>query len=482
MFYSLFPYGRSLLLCLFMPGILAFAMSCTSEDPERPEEPDPWTRVGSILERIERPVFPTRNFPVGDFGAIADDSVDDLPAFREAIDSCNASGGGTVQVGAGTYELHGPIHMKSNVHLSLSEGTVLKFSHDPAHYLPVVRTRWEGVECYNYSALIYAYEAENIAITGKGLLDGQADTTNWWPWKGNRHDGWTQGQPSQLDPSSRDRLIQYNREQVPVEERIFGDKGNLRPNFIQPYACKNVHIEGITITNSPMWVIHPVLCENVVVENVTVNSHGPNNDGCNPESCKDVLIQDCLFDTGDDCIALKSGRNQDGRRINRPTENVVIRRCHMKDGHGGVVIGSEVSGGCRNIFAEDCSMDSPNLDRAIRVKTNRSRGGLIENLFFRNIEVGRVKEAVVKVNMRYTLDDTISVAYPEIRNIYVENVNSQESEYGIRILGLDDEHPVSHVSIVNCNFRNVEKGNDIQFIDSLHVENVTINGDAWTHE
>jgi polygalacturonase len=228
-----------------------------------------------------------------------------------------------------------------------------------------------------------------------------------------------------------------------------------------------------------MWVVHPVLCENVIVENITVDSHGPNNDGCNPESCTDVLIQNCNFDTGDDCIALKSGRNQDGRRIAQPTENVIIRNCRMKDGHGGVVIGSEVSGGCRNIFAEDCEMDSPNLDRAIRVKTNRSRGGVIENLHFRSINVGQVKEAVVKVNMLYTLDDSISVNYPVVRNIYVENVTSKSSKYGVRILGLDEEHQVSSVHLKNCVFSGVESGNDIQLIEELTVDNVLINGEQW---
>ena len=474
--------------CAVYASILVISLAMMSHCAERPSDtPDDsiaaaWMKVDSILERIKRPVFPNADFSVSDYDAVGDGVQNDLNAFKKAIEECNAKGGGKVTVPLGRYFLKGPIHLKSNVHLSLAEGSVLLFSNDPQDYLPVVMTRWEGVECYNYSPLIYALDAENIAVTGKGTLDGQADSTHWWPWKGNRQDGWKEGMPSQLMPSSRDRLIAMNREQTPLSERVFGANGFLRPNFIQPYRCKNVHIEGIRIVNSPMWVIHPVLCENVIVENVTVSSHGPNNDGCNPESCKDVLIQNCDFDTGDDCIALKSGRNQDGRRINRPTENVVIRNCRMKDGHGGVVIGSEVSGGCKNIFAEDCQMDSPNLDRAIRVKTNRSRGGVIENLFFRNITVGKVKEAVVKVNMRYSLDDSISIAYPVIRNIIVDNVDSQESEYGVLILGLDEEHQVGDVSITNCNFGNTEKGNRIEFGRDLHFANVTVNGEAWTFQ
>ena len=473
------------------PGYLVIAitllwgLSCGNPPQTQDKGPvssDPWLAIDTILSKIQRPAFPDRTFNVMDLGAVADGETNDLPAFIEAIDQCNAAKGGRIDVPPGTYFLKGPIHLKSNVHLAFSEGTILKFSNDPFDYLPAVYTRWEGVECFNFSPLVYAYQAENIALTGPAILDGQADEDHWWQWKRGKPDRYALENPGMFDPLARETLILCNRKQVPTDQRIFAENGNLRPNFIQPYQCRNVHIEGITLRNSPMWVVHPVLCENVVVENITVDSHGPNNDGCNPESCNYVLIQNCTFDTGDDCIALKSGRNQDGRRINRPTQNVVIRNCRMKDGHGGVVIGSEVSGGCRNIFAEDCQMDSPNLDRAIRVKTNRSRGGLIENLYFRNIEVGTVKEAVVKVNMRYTLDDSVSIAYPQIRNIYVENVNSGKSEHGIRILGLDAEHQVEHVSIKNCNFNNVEKGNDIQFIKTLTVENVLINGEPWTNE
>ena len=214
-------------------------------------------------------------------------------------------------------------------------------------------TRWEGVELMNYSPFIYAYEAENIAITGPGTLDGQAGPDHWWDWRGTRPE---RGRPDRRrrEPADRDA-----GRGVPVAERVFGEGHFLRPNFIQPYRSRNVLIEGVTIVNSPMWEIHPVLCQSVTVRGVTVNSHGPNNDGCNPESCRDVLIERCTFDTGDDCIALKSGRNDDGRRVNVPVENVVIRDCSMKDGHGGVVIGSEISGGARNVFAERCRMDSP---------------------------------------------------------------------------------------------------------------------------
>src|SRR5690606_27625968 len=234
-----------------------------------------------------------------------------------------------------------------------------------------------------YSPFIYAYGEENIAITGKGLLDGNADKKNWWIWKGQWQHGWKEGMPEQ----SRDRKALYAMMQQKTDPRtrIFGEGHFLRPNLVQPFNCKNVLISGVKMINSPMWFINPVLCENVTIEGVTVASHGPNNDGCDPESCKNVLIKDCYFDTGDDCIAIKSGRDEDGRGIGRPAENHIIEGCDMKDGHGGVVIGSEIAGGARNIFAVNCRMDSENLDRILRIKTSSSRGGTIENIFMKDI-------------------------------------------------------------------------------------------------
>src|SRR5262249_54785485 len=236
----------------------------------------------------------------------------------------------------------GAVVLRSNVNLHLEDQATLAFTRDATAYLPQVFTRYEGVELMNYSPFIYAFEARNIAITGAGTLDGQAGEDSWWPWRGR----------AVAKNGARDRLFDMAKRGGPVSARGFGDGDFMRPNFIQPYRCQNVLIDGVTVINSPMWEIHPVLCANVTVRGVTVRSHGPNNDGCDPESSRDVLIERCTFDTGDDCIALKSGRNDDGRRLNTPIENVIVRDCEMRDGHGGVVIGSEISGGARNIFAE----------------------------------------------------------------------------------------------------------------------------------
>ena len=430
----------------------------TEDDPDRG-----WTEVPEILSRIQRPVFPNRDFNITAFGAVVDGLTDCTNAFRQAISACHDSGGGRVVVPDGIF-LTGPIHLKSNVNLYLSKNALVKFSQDPTDYLPVVFTRFEGTECYNYSPPVYAFEQENIAITGQGILDGQGDSEHWWPWK-------SMGGP---DVS---QLRQQAENGVPVSERVYGDGHYLRPNMIQPYRCKNVVIDSVTVLNGPMWHIHPVLCENVSITNVGIVGHGPNNDGCNPESCQDVLIKGCYFNTGDDCIAIKSGRNADGRRINTPTENVIIQNCTMKDGHGGVVIGSEISGSARNIFAEDCYMDSPNLDRALRIKTNSIRGGIVENVFLRNITVGVIADAAIRVNFYYGEGD-ISDFTPIVRNVEVRNMTCERSNYALRLAGYA-RSPISNVRLISCTFNNAQKNNSINHIQNLILNQVFINDQGY---
>ena len=259
---------------------------------------------------------------------------------------------------------------------------------------------------------------------------------------------------------------------APVKERVFGEGQFLRPNFIQPYRCNNVLIEGVTIHNSPMWEINPVLCTNVTVRGVTVVSHGPNNDGCDPESCRDVLIEDCVFDTGDDCIAIKSGRNNDGRRVNVPAENIIVRNCTMKDGHGGVVMGSEISGHCRNVFVENCKMDSPNLDRALRFKDNARRGGIIENVFMRNVEIGRVAEAVLTIDLLYE-EGSNGLHQAVVRNVELENVKSQASPRVMWIVGYPGA-VIDDVRFTNCVFRGVQATEMLTHAGSVSLKDVTI--------
>ncbi|MBD8490594.1 glycoside hydrolase family 28 protein [Echinicola sp. CAU 1574] len=450
---------------------LVFLSSCGAEK-QGVSEPDVWDLVPEILENIKTPEFRDEVYNILDYGAVADGQTDASDAIRSAIVACSEDGGGKVLVPAGSYAT-GPIYLQSNVNLHLEEGARLLFSTDPKDYLPLVYTRWEGVELMNYSPLIYAFEEVNIAVTGKGVLDGQANETNWWPWKGKKEYGWKEGMPQQEDADKRHKLFQMAEDDIPVENRVFGEGYYLRPQFVQPYLCKNVLIQGVKIVNSPMWILNPVLCQNVTIEGVTVESHGPNSDGCDPESSKNVLIKDCFFNTGDDCIAIKSGRNADGRRINIPSENIIIQNCKMADGHGGVVIGSEISGGVKNVFAENCEMNSPHLERALRIKTSSMRGGVIEDIYLRNITVGQISQQVIRVNMFY--ED--SGAYvPIVRNIRVENMEVMDGgKVGVLLEGYESS-PVENVKLKNINIKHVEKDYEFSNVKGVSFNNVTING------
>jgi polygalacturonase len=455
---------RTGLLGLAIAGGLLFCSGTKTRDPG-------WEAVPAILERIETPVFSERTFDITRFGAVGDGRTDASGPIRRAIAACAASGGGRVKAPPGVF-LTGPVRLKSGVELRLERGAVLRFARDPRRYLPVVETRFEGVDCMNYSPFVYAYGERNVAVTGEGTLDGQADSTAWWPWAGKTGSDRPADGPNQKP--DRDLLFSMAERGVPVGERVFGGGHFLRPNFIQFVRCRNVLVDGVTLVRSPMWVIHPLLCTSVTVRNVRVMSHGPNNDGCNPESCADVSIDGCTFDTGDDCIAIKSGRNADGRRVNTPCENIVVRNCTMRDGHGGVVIGSEVSGSCRNVFVEDCVMDSPHLDRALRIKTNSVRGGVVENVRFRNVAVGEVGEAVVWVFFQYEEGDAGPYT-PVVRNLHIQNVTSRKSEYALFLEGYP-RSPITGVWLEDCTFDGVARGNLIRDVSGLHMKNVILNG------
>jgi polygalacturonase len=430
-----------------------------------------WSQVPEILKRIKPPVFPKRDFHVTRFGAMSDGTTDCTDAFRNAIAACSKAGGGRVVVPSGKF-LTGPIHLRSNVNLHVASGATIRFSPDSTKYLPLVFSRWEGMELMNYSPFIYAFRQRNIAITGNGTLDGQANPEAWWPWNGSSRYGWKAGSPNQR--KARTALVEMIEQRVPVNERLFGEGHYLRPQFIQPYGCQNVLIEGVTIENSPMWEIHPVLCRNVTVRGVTISSHGPNNDGCDPESCTDVLIKDCNFNTGDDCIAIKSGRNADGRRLNAPSQNIVIQSCRMKDGHGGVTIGSEISGGVRNVFAENCQMDSANLDHALRVKNNAMRGGLLEDLYFRNIEVGQVSHAAITIDFNYEEGER-GKFIPVVRNFVVNDLKSGKSKHALDVQGFKHA-PIINLQLENCTFDNVAEPSIVKNVRDLILRNVRING------
>jgi polygalacturonase len=434
-----------------------------------------WQQVAAIERNIAVPAFAAQTLTITGFGAVpGDPAVLNHEPINNAITACAEAGGGVVLVPEGVFHT-GPIVLKSNVNLHLAEGAVLKFSPEASLYFPAVLTRWEGIDCYNAHPLIYAYEAHNIGITGTGIIDGSASSDNWWAKSGAERYGYREGQISQR--TGRPKLLHFEQNQTPVEERVMTEADGLRPQLINLYGCTRILIESVHLINSPFWVIHPLLCDQLTVRNVDVHSHGPNSDGCDPESCANVLIEGCTFDTGDDCIAIKSGRNNDGRRWNRRSENIIVRRCKMVDGHGGVVIGSEISGGYRNLFVENCEMDSPELDRVIRIKTSNCRGGVVENVFVRNITVGQCKEAVLKINLLYDPKEQCRREFPPVvRNVHLDNVISKKSEYGVLITGLDGMENVYDVSVSNSRFDGVAKGNAVTGARNVTYHNLYING------
>lgn len=438
-----------------------------------------WQRAADFVRYIKPPTFPDRVFDITKFGAVPDGATLNTAAIAKAIAECAAAGGGRVLVPTGVFHT-GAIHLLSNVELHVSEGATLKFSPDPANY-PIVFTRWEGIELMNYSPLIYARRQKNIAITGKGTLDGQGSEHNWWSWKGKwggtTGTGWKEGMPTQVP--ARNKLFQMAEDWVPVEKRVFGAGSYLRPPFIQPYECENVLIEGVRVRNSPFWNIHPVMCKNITLRGVDVHGHGPNNDGCDPESVNGMLIEHCVFDTGDDCIAVNSGRNADGRRLGIPSQNILVRNCRMKEGHGGVVVGSQISGGARWVYAENCQMDSPDLWYAIRFKNNALRGGLLENFYYRDIDVGQVGKAAITCDFNYE-EGAEGAFTPKLRNIVVERLRVKNAVRVLDSQGLP-KAPVDDITLKDCTFEGVSQPSIVKYTREVKLERVRVNGFLADH-
>lgn len=345
-------------------------------------------------------------------------------AIQKAVDACISQGGGTVLIEAGEWN-SGPIHLASHVHMHLEKGARITFSDCPEDYLPVVFTRWEGTECYNYSPLIYAKNSDDISITGEGILYGNGE--KWWHWK-------------QLQQQAADDLYHAASEGVPVEQRVYGTReAALRPSFIQLIDCKKVMLTDFTIADGPQWTIHPVYCENVIVRGITVDTKGPNTDGLNPDSCKGVLIEGCRFCTGDDCVAINSGINEDGWRVGKPCRDITIRNCIMTGGHGGVVIGSAMSGGVENVLMENCHIS--NTMQGIRLKSMRGRGGYVKNVRIRDIRLENITDQAIQVNMFYESSTVIPKTQtpPVFSDISMENVEGTSLGLGIQIKGLPEQ-------------------------------------------
>ena len=438
-------YLKTLLLALLLPAC-AFATGWDDNEYKR------------IEQSIQLPKIAERQFLITSFGAkTTATAAQNQKAINRVISLVSKKGGGKVIIPKGTWNT-GAIELKSHVNLVLEEGATLHFAFEPKLY-PLVRTSWEGLACWNYSPCIYAYKATDIAITGKGTIDGGGNNDTFWQWNGNPRFGYKEGVTKESQKlGSRSKLLKMAEDGVPFDERKFGMGYGLRPQLVNMVHCERILIKDVKMINSPFWVIHPLLSKNITVDGVYVWNEGPNGDGCDPEACENVLIQNCVFHTGDDCIAIKSGRNNDGRLWNQPSKNIIIRNCKMEDGHGGVVIGSEISGGCENVYAENCVMDSPHLERILRIKTNNCRGGQVQNINMRNVVVGQCKEAVVKINLDYERKEICYRGFePIVNNVNVENVTCQKSDYGVLIIGRDSLENVYDINIKNCKFDGVVK-------------------------
>ena len=438
-------YLKTLLLALLLPAC-AFAAGWDDNEYKR------------IEQSIQLPKIAERQFLITSFGAkTTATAAQNQKAINKVISLVSKKGGGKVIIPKGTWNT-GAIELKSHVNLVLEEGATLHFAFEPKLY-PLVRTSWEGLACWNYSPCIYAYKAIDIAITGKGTIDGGGNNDTFWQWNGSPRFGYKEGVTKESQKlGSRSKLLKMAEDGVPFDERKFGMGYGLRPQLVNMVHCERILIKDVKMINSPFWVIHPLLSKNITVDGVYVWNEGPNGDGCDPEACENVLIQNCVFHTGDDCIAIKSGRNNDGRLWNQPSKNIIIRNCKMEDGHGGVVIGSEISGGCENVYAENCVMDSPHLERILRIKTNNCRGGQVQNINMRNVVVGQCKEAVVKINLDYERKEICYRGFePIVNNVNVENVTCQKSDYGVLIIGRDSLENVYDINIKNCKFDGVVK-------------------------
>tara|TARA_B100000959_G_scaffold282912_1_gene350449 strand:+ start:97 stop:1527 length:1431 start_codon:yes stop_codon:yes gene_type:complete len=451
--------------------ILLFLFSCSS--PTRNELN--WEeRVKNEIKAISIPQFPNKTYALLDYAS----EVTSI-SIQKVIDLCNSREGGVVVIPKGTYNNIGKIELKSNVRLHFEDGTKINFSKDKNDFLPMVLTSWEGNDVYNFSSFIHAESQNNIAITGRVVLNGNGSKNNWWNWKDK---SLPVPMRAENHPDIRPKLLKQNRDNVPVDQRKYGIDSKLRANFMTLRNCKNIYIKGITLINSPMWNIHPLMSENIIIDSVTIISpnNSPNTDGINPESSKNILIQNSVISVGDDCITIKSGRNNDGRRRNMPSENIYIKNCTLANGHGGIVIGSELSGGVKNVIVEDCKMNSPDLLRALRIKSNEYRGAYVQNIVMRNVQIDTIGGPIVGINMDYKSYDTEKTKdrfYTSCDGILVENIDCNFANQGWLING-SEALPVKNVKFKNWRVASVKYGIHHKNVKSLILEDVNIESEG----
>ncbi|NMA75437.1 MAG: glycoside hydrolase family 28 protein [Bacteroidales bacterium] len=393
----------------------------------------------------------SKTIDVTDLGAINNGVFSNTKIINEGIRNLAKEGGGTLYFPSGVY-LTGPIVLKSNITIHVEAGATIKFSDDFAEYTPFVEMRYEGVVMKSFMPLFYAYEQENITIKGEGLIDGNGK--KWWygtfVLEGAHKEDLLEKEVRKYQKMWDKENPNFFIEESSDWKRTLNKK-YFRPPLFQTYKCKGVTVSDLTFINSPFWTINPEFCENVRIQGVTINNpDAPNTDGVNPSSCKNVIISNCNINVGDDCITLKSGRDLQGREFGIPCENITITNCIMMAGHGGVVIGSEMSGDVRRVTISNCIFDG--TDRGIRLKSARGRGGIVEELRINNIVMNNIKKEAITLNLFYSdiKEEEFSERTPIFRNIHVSNLTGTNVSTACSILGIEESF-IQNLSFSNIN-------------------------------
>ncbi|MGM8360610.1 glycoside hydrolase family 28 protein [Flavobacterium sp. ARAG 55.4] len=409
-----------------------------------------------IVNRIQLPVIPAYKIKVTDFGAKGDSVTNCKPAFDKAMKACSKNHGGTIVVPKGVYTINGPIHFVSNVELHLETGAKIRFGSNPKDY-PLVLTSWEGTMLYNYSPLIYGNNVENVAITGNGIIDGEAKNT-WIKWK---------------PLEEKDKLLsrEMNHTNVPLKERVFGKGHFLRPQLIQFLNSENILIEGVTIEDSPFWCVHLLKSKSITLRGLKYDAHNNNNDGIDPEYSSDILIENIQFNNGDDNVAIKAGRDDEGRgNSNSPSENIVIRNCEFKGLHA-VVIGSEMSAGVRNVFVDNCKAGGY-LKRGIYIKTNSDRGGYVRDLYFSNIAFGQVEDCIY---MTANYHGEGSGLHPsKISDVSISNISCESASNAAIVIEGFPEKKVENIVLDTITVKSAKNGMTLTNTQNISVNEIII--------
>lgn len=414
-----------------------------------------------ILKNIVPPKISANILPLTNFGGKGDSITDNKPAFDKALKACKDKKGGKIVVPAGVYLLNGPIHLVDNTCIELEKGARLIFSTNPVHYLPLVPTSWEGTFLYNYSPLIYAYQVKNVAIIGEGEIDG------------NGKEGFSKWYDRQKPAQQLSRKM--NHEGMPVKQRLFGEGHYLRPHLIQFFECKNILIEGVTLSNSPFWTVHLLRSENITARKVKFNAFNKNNDGFDPEYSKNILIEDIDFNNADDNVAIKAGRDHEGRKTAVSSENIIIRNCRFKGLHG-VVIGSEMSAGVQNVFVENCSYGGY-CKRGIYLKSNADRGGFIRDIYVNNVEFGDVEDGVFITSSYHNEGKGFET---DIRDVFIDNLKFKTATHaGLVIQGYPNKK-VSNIYFSNVKIDSCTNGVSFTNAEQIVFNNVIIGKEVTT--